>query len=489
MEAWEKVYVGYDFVADVHNTQNCIGCHGGVAGLEDMEGAHEGVVRDPLTEAEYDNSCRVCHTESGRLAETSLHRNLHGYYTVLEGRGADLDDPVMAEAFENHCDDCHTTCGQCHVSRPTELGGGLLKEHEVKRIAMKDTCLGCHGARVGDEYQGKNEGVEGSVHWVEAGMSCFECHEMSHYHGDGTEQAHRYDGEPGVKCLECHEEAGPEQSDIPEHTIHGEEVPCEVCHVSGPYKSCYNCHVSLNDAGEPILKTDPSQLTLKIGHNPIQSEDRPWDYVLLRHVPVARDTFAFYEDYELPEFDNAPTWKYATPHNIQLKTAQNQDCESCHGNEDLFLTADDVVADELAANASVIVEEIPEVPHPGLENYDIPQACVECHPKAIERDWELREENIHSLNWVVEPAGEVIRCEDCHGKEGNFDWTAAGYSEEEVVEFIWAEYPDIEPAGALARGVSWLGLLGMSVAIAGIVAVPIVLRRRNHDLQGGTHHE
>ncbi len=472
--------VGGEFLADVHNTQNCIGCHGGVAGEEDMEAAHEGVVRDPLTDPDLDNSCRICHTETGQLAETSLHRNLHGYHTALEARGADMSDPAMEEAFGNHCSECHTTCGQCHISRPTALDGGLLKEHQVKKIAsMKDTCMGCHGARVANEYQGKNEGVEGSVHWVEGGMSCFECHEISHYHGDGTEYAHRYEGEPGVKCLKCHKDSDPEQSDVPEHTIHGDEVPCEVCHVSGPYKSCYNCHVALDDNDLPYYKTDESKLTFKIGRNPIQSEDRPWDYVLLRHVPVARDTFAFYEGYELPEFDNAPTWKYATPHNIQRVTPQNQSCDSCHGNEDLFLTANDVAAEEMEANADVIVQEVPEVPHPGLENYDIPQACVECHPKATERNWELRDENIHSLNWVVEPAGEVIRCEDCHGKEGNFDWSEAGYSDEEAAEFIWAEYPSIEPAGApSSRGLSWLGLLGMGMAIAGIVAVPIVLRRR-----------
>ena len=68
LEAWEKVFVEYDFVASVHNTQNCIGCHGGVADVQDMEAAHEGVVRDPLTDPELDNACRCCHTESGRLA-------------------------------------------------------------------------------------------------------------------------------------------------------------------------------------------------------------------------------------------------------------------------------------------------------------------------------------------------------------------------------------------------------------------------------------
>jgi thiosulfate/3-mercaptopyruvate sulfurtransferase len=480
LEAWEKVLVGYEFVADVHNTQNCIGCHGGVAEAEDMEAAHEGVVRDPLEES--DRGCRVCHTESGRLVETSLHQNLTGFQTALEARGADMSDPAMEKACENHCSACHTTCGQCHVSRPTYHDGGLLKEHEVKTIAsMKDTCLACHGARVANEYQGKNEGVEGSVHWVEEGMACFECHPVTDYHGDGTEYAHRYDGEPSVNCLDCHPEVAPEESDIEEHVLHADKVACQVCHVSGPYKSCYNCHVALNEEGEPLYRTGDSQLTLKIGRNPLQSEERPWDYVLLRHVPVVKDTFAFYDGYELPDFNNAPTWKYATPHNIQRVTTQNESCESCHGNGALFLTANDVAYTEKAANEDVIVEHVPPLsPHPGLETYDSPEACVECHPGAADGNWELLSDNVHPLDYVVEPASEVIECEDCHAPEGTFDWIEAGYTTQEASQFIWSDYPTSTPRSHETQP-PWVAVLAVGLAIAiainFVTVIALVTRR------------
>jgi hypothetical protein len=480
LEAWEKVFVGGEFLADVHNTQNCIGCHGGVEGEDDMDAAHEGVVRDPLGDSE--RVCGICHVDATRHAATSLHQNLTGYQTALTARGADFSDPHMQEAFDDHCDTCHTTCGQCHISRPNFTEGGLIQEHKVKKIAsIKDTCMACHGARVSNEYQGKNEGVEGSIHWLEEGMACFECHEVSHYHGDGTEYAHRYEGAPGVNCLDCHPEADPDQSEITEHNIHANKVACEVCHVSGPYKSCYNCHVGLDDRGLPYYKTDESRLTFEIGRNPIQSEDRPWDYVLVRHVPVAPDTFAFYEDNLLADFDNAPTWKYATPHNIQRVTAQNESCDSCHGNEELFLTADDVDSEEMEANAAVIVEDVPSAPHPGLDKYEIPQACVTCHPGAVEDDWEPVSASAHSLDWEVEPAGEVILCEDCHSPEGGFDWAAAGFSAEEAAEFIWSEYPSIEPSSPPPSGLGWLGLLGIGIAVVGVAAVPLVLVLRRND--------
>jgi len=96
-----------------------------------------------------------------------------------------------------------------------------------------------------------------------------------------------------------------------------------------------------------------------IGRNPIQNAARPWEFVVLRHVPVARDSFAFYGEDLLPNFDARPTWTYATPHNIQRVTPQNRSCDACHGNAAIFLTEENVAADEREANRDVIVYEVP----------------------------------------------------------------------------------------------------------------------------------
>jgi len=359
LEAWEKVYVSdAKFLTDVHNTANCIGCHGGVGGTDDKAKAHEGVVRDPTTDP--GRVCGTCHADIVKTASTSLHYALNGYRTILQARGADLSNPAMAEAFQNHCTECHATCGQCHVSRPTFSDGGLIKGHQFKRVAsISLTCLGCHGGRVGPEYQGKYEGVPGDVHWTKGGMPCLECHEVTQYHGDGTEYAHRYDGPAVPNCLDCHKDVEGGKDGVTQHAIHGQKVACQVCHSAGPYKTCYGCHVGKDAGGLPYRKTEPTQYEFKIGRNPLKSDERPWDYVLLRHVPVARDTFAYYGKDLLPAFDAVPTWKYATPHNIQRVTPQNRDCNACHGQKALFLTVDDVLPDELEANRSVIVEKVP----------------------------------------------------------------------------------------------------------------------------------
>jgi hypothetical protein len=221
-------------------------------------------------------------------------------------------------------------------------------------------------------------------------------------------------------------------------------------------------------------------MQFKIGRNPLQSEERPWEYVLLRHIPVTPDTFAFYGDELMPGFDNVPTWKYATPHNIQRVTPQNAACDNCHGNAEMFLTADDVDPAEQEANARVIVEEVPPTVtmHIVPEEYD-PQACIDCHPNAAERDWGLSNDNVHTLYHLVEPAGEAIVCEDCHSPGGSFDWAAAGYSAEESAKYVWAEYPDIKERVDPTSHPLWM--LGIGLVIALAAGAPLALRRKQDE--------
>jgi hypothetical protein len=85
----------------------------------------------------------------------------------------------------------------------------------------------------------------------------------------------------------------------------------------------------------------------------------------VRHIPISTTSYSFYGENLLPNFDSLPTWAYATPHNIQKKTPQTETCNACHGNANLFLTADKVKPEELNANRDVIIETVPEaIPEP-----------------------------------------------------------------------------------------------------------------------------
>jgi len=356
LEVWEKVFMeDAEFLEDTHGTVGCVICHGGDSAQDAKGKAHVGVVADPSV-----GNCDTCHGEIASSNNVNLHTSLSGFQTCLETRGGNLEEgSLLAQAFENHCTECHTSCGQCHVSRPDSAGGGLVAGHEFKEIpSTRDNCSACHGSRVDAEYFGRNEGVAGDLHQMtEAGMSCMKCH-GEELHGSGELAADRYHNAVAVQCEDCHQDVSTDDNE--QHQQHVGDLSCYVCH-SVEYKSCYNCHVALNDEGSPYFATDESVMNFKIGLNPIDNPDRPYEYVLLRHVPVSPDTFDYYGENLLPDFSALNTWKYATPHNIQLQTPQNADCSACHGHSELFLTEGDVEPAELEANQNVIVpaDQIP----------------------------------------------------------------------------------------------------------------------------------
>jgi hypothetical protein len=373
LEPWEKVLVDNEtYPETVHGQIACQDCHAGVQS-SDKATAHEGLIVTPSEDAQA--SCGECHPDVVTMNENSLHSNLTGYWTVLNQRTVPEDHDTITQMFGNHCSTCHATCGECHVSQPRLVDSGFVDGHNFNATpSMTRNCTACHGSRVGNEYLGKHEGLMGDVHFRQGRMTCIDCHTSHEMHGQpaecttchtGPEEMtvapadHRYAGVQSPRCETCHVTAAIGEDDIEMHQAHGGDISCQVCH-SIAYTSCDGCHVAISETtGKPFYATDGSYLNFKIGLNPLKSYDRPYDYVTLRHVPVAADSFAFYGDNLLPNMSALPTWVYTTPHNIQLETPQTESCDACHGNADLFLTIDDVYPEEIEANLSVIVTTIP----------------------------------------------------------------------------------------------------------------------------------
>jgi len=356
LEAWQKVFLKKaDFMQDTHGQVGCVICHGGDSRAETKETAHLGMVRNLSA-----TSCTSCHQDITVANESSMHSTLAGMQSSLEMRGGDFSEgSTLSEAFQNHCSSCHTTCGQCHISRPANLEGGLISSHKIKRPpSMTNTCVACHGARAGAEYLGQHEGIPGDLHWTKQGMTCSKCH-GEEMHGTPDDAANRYQNDTTPQCEDCHAEVLADPGSNLQHAEHLDDLACQVCHAVA-YKNCYGCHVEMVD-GKSHFSTEPSTVEFKIGLNPLVSAERPYQYVVVRHVPVSVDTFGSYGDDLLPGFDTLPTWKLATPHNIQLKTPQNESCNACHGNKDLFLTEDNVAPSEREANKTVIVIRIPAI--------------------------------------------------------------------------------------------------------------------------------
>jgi len=381
LEAWKKVHITSEFFEkDPHGQFSCQKCHGGNPGGSDKESAHQGIVQFPSEE--WETYCLECHSSDpvyNRFVnfDSNLHKTQEGYFERFRQRaGYDIrDDETLLHEFNNECGKCHATCGQCHIGRPISVGSGFLDGHLFKGAPeTKNNCVACHGARVGAEYYNENEytdadgnRVKGDVHLYSSLMAkCDFCHDGHEMHGDGTELDYRYDPDDAQapRCEECHED---DASANNYHTMHwsgnAPKLSCQVCH-SQPYKSCNSCHVG----GEGI--TGSPYETLKIGKNYMKSDRYDSDYILVRHIPIAPDTYEAWGVDDLPNYESSePTWKYATPHNIQLETAQTtvgegEGCGSkCHGS-DYYLRESDVqlyndsdyVDREIEANRDVFME-------------------------------------------------------------------------------------------------------------------------------------
>jgi len=369
LEAWEKVLIDWEALQeDMHRYLPCTTCHAGIDDA-DMETAHSGLIADPSADAVA--SCGRCHPNIAPFQSASLHNSLAGYDTVLYARSVPENHPAIEEGESYHCNSCHTTCGDCHVSQPDSVGGGLVEGHAfVRTPSMSRQCTACHGSRVKNEYTGAHEGIPADVHLRSARMICTDCHTGDEMHGvvqttNGIQAgaaAHRYDGPQSPTCESCHADQVGVGSGNPYHEEHGTELlSCQVCH-SVAYINCSTCHLERTAEDVPYFRLEDEEMGFYIGRNVLRNAERPYRYVPVRHVPTWPGLFDLYGENLLPNFDNLPTWTYATPHNIQRNTPQTASCESCHTNNAIFLTPDRVLPEEQAANAGVIVPAAPPLP-------------------------------------------------------------------------------------------------------------------------------
>ncbi len=366
MEPYERVYVSdKTFLTSTHNAQGCTFCHRGDNTADDLKKAHEGIIRSPDEKADI---CAQCHADIVDLYRAGLHKTTGGMKNILaarwnpERRGEGPKD--LNTIFDKHCYSCHASCGDCHVNRPKgPAKGGFLAGHKFLKNPPEDmTCEICHSARIGDEYYGQNPGAPADTHIRIGGMGCGECHNKKNaLHGGGKPVLDRYEDPLRPDCKECHRDVLQGKNRVEQHEIHGDKLQCNVCH-SVFYKNCKNCHLEYKEEKGRItdrfFKIDPSFMTFKIGKN--YRKDRPYQYVVLRHPPASRDLASAYGSDMMSNFDELPTWKYATPHNIQRLTPQNKSCDSCHGNDALFLRKVDVDPKELTVSGDVIVDHAPE---------------------------------------------------------------------------------------------------------------------------------
>ncbi len=356
VERWQQLWIDPEpYSGDAHALINCTACHGGDA-AGNFTTAHTDLIVDPSANPE--TTCGTCHTDIAPAASHSLHYTQAGIKTALHTRSSDSHAAELDQIIAQNCPNCQATCGSCHVS---QTGGAMLNGHVFVRTPPADqTCLNCHGSQEGKEYYGLNEGVAADVH-AQAGMTCLDCHDGDQMHGlsEPADATSRYQGPQQPSCESCHTDQVGVGSGILLHELHGTEIlPCQACH-SEAYVNCTNC--SLNPDGSYTVAS--STMGLYLGRNTTRSMDRPWRYVPVQHLPFDANSLDAFGSGLLDQFLNSPSWVYTTPHNIQRETPQTQTCTSCHSNNDLFLTVDDLAEIERGgANLEVIVETAPPLP-------------------------------------------------------------------------------------------------------------------------------
>lgn len=375
------------FAATNHNIDNCTACHaGGNGATADRNAAHAGMQKIPGG-----NTCNKCHSADVALAGTSLHVKPTGFMDVLEGRGFVFAAGTESlDRFTKQCTKCHIhnaetpeqpACGHCHISVPNSAGGGLVGGHRMTRTPdTVSNCTACHGSRIKDEYFGQNQALftrnlaattvpadypfrgatlQPDVHKAK-GMGCDACHYQAEMHGAGAGPGiDRYGITGRTQCVSCHDNLTSSEFHSSRHV---EAMSCHVCH-SQPYKQCYGCHTQEAATGAyfVINENDPTRaarqgtattlpagdalITFRVGKNPKFGEPGAPEYAVLRHVPIDAETFKYTKegtpvDGLVPNLTGLPTWKYATPHNIQRVTKITTDldgagagtaCDNCHG--------------------------------------------------------------------------------------------------------------------------------------------------------------
>jgi thiosulfate/3-mercaptopyruvate sulfurtransferase len=363
MEAWQKVYVGgtygKQFLESAHGKMKCVVCHGGIEPAADKTAAHAGgFIASPSRQAEA--ICGTCHAAIASKDASSLHTQGFGQKAMVSLRsglaGYEQFPEKLKKGYDKNCGKCHASCGECHVQRPDQAGGGFLAGHLFQKTPdMRLNCTACHSARVAHAYFGEAFGTRPDVHYTKIpGGSCLNCHSAGEMHGEGVARDQRYRVANGPACETCHAAASAANAF---HSKHWNDLACQVCH-SQTYQNCSSCHVDDGVRNGPYMG-------FKIARNAMPGVKR-FKYVVVRNAPYAPDTWSNYGLTAAPNFDAAPTFKLASPHNIQRWTERTQvengkECyDACHitggRNTQWFLFQSDLKSWEVQANQPVIVD-------------------------------------------------------------------------------------------------------------------------------------
>jgi hypothetical protein len=259
----------------VHAQIQCLACHYGQEGTDDMALAHASVVLDPTREG--GELCLACHLDLPDEFPQDRLRTPH-------------DALTHGETVDVSCSDCHGAVGHGFdpVSGDVICPMGVCLDCHVERqldSSLTD-CNACHigphdpvpAAACNDCHQSTDQWpiVAMASHPLElvgghAGAACLDCHPDASFAqpvGTACADCHQPPGTDhfGPACQDCHTPAGFAGAQWPDHPLALEgahqAAPCAGCHVEGqpvPEYRCSTCHPRPENhlPGECSLCHDP----------------------------------------------------------------------------------------------------------------------------------------------------------------------------------------------------------------------------------------
>lgn len=384
LEPWQKVFINVPQGMNIGDLDyhldeiSCTDCHGGNSDYpNNMEEAHAGYIPDP-SEINRDgsNACIDCHENTVTNYSNSLHQQLWGEKRMVAIRTGnssfDQCPQVMKDGYNGECAACHATCGDCHVSIPNSAGQGFINSHKFNGTPNDvNNCMACHGSRIAHDFLGDYDIYPPRLRDIhkEKGFTCLSCHDKQEMHSAVTDvnNTHRYNYEYAPSCEDCHSNIS--SSNI-YHSQHFDEISCYVCH-SQNYNNCTACHTAGEWQTDPYYQNNNPVEDFRIGINPLPN--KRFKYVTVRHIPIAPETYDNWGAAGLmTNYNDAPTWKYTSPHSIRKFTARTDtsgglSCfQRCHipsnpaRNNKFFLKRHYIETNwpnEVEANRNVVVDD------------------------------------------------------------------------------------------------------------------------------------
>jgi hypothetical protein len=233
--------------------------------------------------------------------EKSLHftaKGLEYWYAKEQGGLERLTGIPFAKL---HCANCHVkSCDTCHM---VEAEGKA--KYSLEPAKAQDVCQKCHGIEPLEFAKKNPQDPTADVHFKK-GMKCMDCHTVREIHGDGIQyNSVQQAGAMDARCENCHKTL----SQCPSHTVHGERLDCNVCHVRN-LQSCYNCHFDTRIKEGKSVSLPLNNLLFMVNHD--------------GKVTLANLHTFIYQNKAMITF--GPGF----PHSVMK---EGRKCEDCHGTQ------------------------------------------------------------------------------------------------------------------------------------------------------------